>query len=213
MEKELKIAELASIWGVSVPTTGNRIKKNELKTLIKKDENNKEVNYVSISEEKLNKYIIKVKNNGNNGYYEDMLNVDNDDNNIIDAEYSKQDNNLKHNPMMELFNGLKEVYEVHNEHLQRLSNELITYKSRVPLLEDRQGLYLQQIKDIEEENKRLKKDNKGYLILLITVIILSVFMIAALSVAVVYYYKKPPKIVETEKVVTVEKPVIKYVRR
>ena len=46
MEKELKIAELSALWGVSVPTTWNRIRKEGLQTFIKKNENNKEVNYV-----------------------------------------------------------------------------------------------------------------------------------------------------------------------
>ena len=38
-EKELKIAELAELWGVSVPTTWNRIKKEGLITFKKKDKN------------------------------------------------------------------------------------------------------------------------------------------------------------------------------
>lgn len=214
MERELKIAELASIWGVSVPTTWNRIKKNNLTTFIKKDENNKEVNYVRISEEKLNEYIINVKNNDKNGYYEDMLNVDNDNNNVIDAEYTKQNKADRQNIIADVFNSLNDVYKAHNEEIKTVYNELTNYKSKVLLLEDkagREGLYLQQIKDIEAENNTLKKDNNILLKWLITVIILSVLIIAALGVALAFYYNKPPQVIETEKVVTVEKPV--YVKK
>ena len=82
MEKELKIAELASIWGVSVPTTWNRVRKEGLSTIKKFDENRKEVAYVVISDNILNKYIITVNNNDNNRFYEDMLTDNNVNNNI-----------------------------------------------------------------------------------------------------------------------------------
>lgn len=204
MERELKIAELASIWSVSVPTTWNRIKKNNLTTFIKKDENNKEVNYVRISEEKLNEYIINIKNNDKNGYYEDMLNVDNDDNNVIDAEYTKQDT-IKAPAVFDSFiNGLKTVYDDCNERINKVNEELITYKSKALLLEEktnREGLYLQEI-------NTLKKDNNILLKWLITVIILAILIIAALGVALAFYINKPPQVIETEKVVTVEKPVV-----
>lgn len=211
MQRELKIAELASIWSVSVPTTWNRIKKNNLTTFIKKDENNKEVNYVRISEEKLNEYIINVKNNDKKGYYEDMLNVDNDNNNVIDAEYTKQDKAERQNIIADVFNSLNDVYKAHNEEIKTVYNELTNYKSKVLLLEDkagREGLYLQKIKDFEAENNTLKKDNNILLKWLITVIILAILIIAALGVALVFYYNKPPQVIETEKVVTVEKPVV-----
>ena len=55
-EKEFKIAELASVWGVSVPATWNRVRKEELKTIKKVDENRKEVTYVIVSNEIINKY-------------------------------------------------------------------------------------------------------------------------------------------------------------
>lgn len=216
MEKELKIAELASIWGVSVPTTWNRIKKNELKTFIKKDENNKEVNYVSISEEKINEYIIKVNNNNKNGYYEDMLNVDNDDNNVIDAEYVRQEA-IKAPAVIDSFiNGLKTVYDDCNKRIEKVNEELIMYKSQSLLLEEktsREGLYLQEINELKTINNKVNKKANKLLITLMTVSILAIFIIAALSIAVVFYYKKPPEIREVEKVIekVIEKPV--YIKR
>ena len=79
MEKELKIAELASILGVSIPTTWNRIRKDGLKTVKKLDENRKEITYVIVSDDYAEKYINNVINNVNNvvnnGNYEDLLTV------------------------------------------------------------------------------------------------------------------------------------------
>lgn len=210
MQRELKIAELASIWSVSVPTTWNRIKKNNLTTFIKKDENNKEVNYVRISDEKLNEYIINIKNNDKNGYYEDMLNVDNDDNNVIDGEYTRQDT-IKAPAVFDSFiNGLKTVYDDCNERINKVNEELITYKSKALLLEEktnREGFYINEINTLKTDINNIKKDNNKLIIWLITVIILAILIIAALGVALVFYYNKPPQVIETEKVVTVEKPV------
>ena len=66
MEKCLKVAELATIWGVSVPTTWNRVPKEGLETVIKKDENGKDINYINITDDIINKYINNVVNNQNN---------------------------------------------------------------------------------------------------------------------------------------------------
>ena len=210
MERELKIAELASIWGVSVPTAWNRIKKNNLTTFIKKDKNNKEVNYVRISEEKLNEYIINIENNNKNGYYEDMLNVDNDDNNVIDAEYTRQEA-IKAPAVFDSFiNGLKTVYDDCNERINKVNEELITYKSKALLLEEktnREGLYLKEINELKTVNENNNKRYNKLFITLLTVIILAIIIIAALGVALAFYYNKPPQIIETEKVVTVEKLV------
>ena len=65
MEQEMKIAELATFWGVSVPTTWNRIRKEGLSTVTKKNENNKEITYVTISDEILKSYVINANNNVN----------------------------------------------------------------------------------------------------------------------------------------------------
>ena len=187
MEKELKIAELAELWGVSVPTTWNRIKKEGLKTFIKKNETNKDINYVSISDEIINSYVINVNNNvnkpNNNGYYEETLsynNINKVDNNIVDAEYSM----IKPNSVQEFVtvfkdynNDLKTIQNDYNNRLERYNNELIkayeelsTVKSKQLLLEDkatREGLYINEINELKKENHR----SQLFIKLLITVII------------------------------------------
>lgn len=187
MEKELKISELAAIWNVSVPTTWNRVKKMGLKTFIKKNESNKDINYVSISGEQIQEYVINhnnnVNNGVNNGYYEDILqnddivnNINNDDANVIDVDYIKSNtpmlselvtnvgkicsdfneqiitvNNVRNEELKNVYEELKNVYK-----------ELSDAKANQKLLtdqKDREGLYLQEIKELKAENEHL---NKGY---------------------------------------------------
>lgn len=186
MENELKISELAAIWNVSVPTTWNRVKKMGLKTFIKKNETNKDINYVSISDERIQEFIINVNNNVNNGvnngYYEDMLrddalvnNVNNEDANVIDVDYIKSNAPV----LSELVTNVGKVYsgfseqiitvnnarneEVKNlyEEVKNLYEQLSDAKANQKLLteqKDREGLYLQEIKDLKNENEHLNKD-------------------------------------------------------
>lgn len=186
MEKELKISELAAIWNVSVPTTWNRVKKMGLKTFIKKNESNKDINYVSISGEQIQEYVINhnnnVNNGVNNGYYEDILqnddivnNINNDDANVIDVDYIKSNtpmlselvtnvgkicsdfneqiitvNNVRNEELKNVYEELKNVYK-----------ELSDAKANQKLLtdqKDREGLYLQEIKELKAENEHLNKD-------------------------------------------------------
>lgn len=191
MEKELKIAELASIWGVSVPTTWNRVRKEGLSTIKKFDENRKEVAYVIISENILNKYIITINNNDNNRYYEEMLtdnNVNNNINNNINNHAEAHNNSISVN---ELFDKLTTLNNQYNERLERVNNELTMYKSKSLLLEDkagREGYYLKEIDTLKTDNKNLNNDNKRLLKWLLTVII--TFIITFISlIAVVCYHR------------------------
>lgn len=173
MEKELKIAELANIWSVSVPTTWNRIRKEGLTTFIKKNESNKDVNFVRISDELINQYVINdvnnVNNSNNNGYYEDMLinnNLNNDANNVknqSNKEFSKDD-------IKELINTITTVNNDYNNRLEPLINRLISAESKTLLLEDkasREGMYINEINELKKDNNRYKL----FIKLLITVII------------------------------------------
>lgn len=184
MEKELKVSELASIWGVSVPTVWNRISKLGLKTIIKKNENNKDINYVYISDEQINIFVIKDVNkdvnNNNNGYYKEMLNDNNLYNDVVNGEYSINTSNIDNGFIKDLINfnndyneRLSNVYETFNNRLERLNNELITYKEKVPLLEDkasREGLYLNEISELKKELKSKNNFNKVLITLLITLL-------------------------------------------
>lgn len=175
MEKELKISELAKLWGCSVPTTWNRINKEGLTTIKKKDIDNKNISYVTISDDIIKKYLEEDVNNVykgvNNVYYEDMLKVNNVNNevykdvnnvyeDIINAEVVHEDNVSASNIIERLttlnkdYNeDLKRVYEDYNKDLKNLYNEISEYKSKQLLLEDkanRESFYI-------NENNELKK--------------------------------------------------------
>ncbi len=179
-EKELKISELANIWAVSVPTTWNRVRKEDLKTVKKVDENRKEVNYVVISDEIINKYVLTVNNNVNNHNYEDILTDNNINENV--------NNNLKYGndsiSASEMFDKLSTLNKEYNDRLERVNEELITYKSKTLLLEDkagREGYYINEI-------NTLKKDNNLLLKGLITLLIMFIITFVSL-VSIVLYHK------------------------
>lgn len=182
MEKELKIAELASIWSVSVPTTWNRVKKMGLKTFIKKNETNKDINYIVISDEQIKEFVINADNNvynqNNNGYYKDMLsdnNVVNNNNDVIDAEFEREMPRLLPEIVSRFNNVCNEhnqqiinLNEAHNEQITTIYNgvknvyeELAIHKANTVLLEDKkasEGLYLNEIKELKQEKENLNKD-------------------------------------------------------
>ena len=171
MNKELKISELANIWGTSVPTTWNRIRKEGLITFKKKDENNKEVNFVSISEEILNNYINNINNPDNNVYYEDMLKV----NNVVNSE-KQAAKEFNSEDIKDIINTITTVNNDYNDRLKTLTDELITYKSKTLLLEDakgREGYYINEISELKKENNRSKLYNKIF-IAIITVLICAI---------------------------------------
>lgn len=179
-EKELKISELANIWAVSVPTTWNRVRKEDLKTVKKVDENRKEVNYVIISDKIINKYVLTVNNNVNNHNYEDIL-TDNNVNENINSNLKYGNDNIS---ASEMFDKLSTLNKEYNDRLERVNEELITYKSKTLLLEDkanREGFYINEI-------NTLKKDNNLLLKGLITLLIMFIITLISL-IAVVLYHK------------------------
>ena len=179
MEKELKISELSNIWGASVPTTWNRVRKEGLKTFKQKNENNKEISYVIISDEIINKYFNNVNNNVinnvNNGYYEELLTVENVNNNVNKPQ-NQENKVFSQEDLTNIINTITTVNNDYNNRLETLTNRLITAESKQLLLEDkagREGYYLNEINKLEKENNLNKLYNK----LLITVIMILLLII------------------------------------
>lgn len=211
MSKELKISELASIWNVSIPTTWNRIRKLGLTTVKKIDENKKEIAFVTVSDEILKRYINNVDNHYNNGvnnrYYEDMLinnNNINNDSNIIDAEYTRNSAGISN----EIFEKLQELNNEYNERLERyneryhnslqaLNNELLTYKSQIPLLTDkaeREGVYLAEINQLKEDNKKLEMVNNKLKLTFIFLLLTFILIITTVFLTLFIVTKKPVEV-------------------
>lgn len=185
MQKELKISELASIWSTSVPTTWNRIRKEGLITFKKKDENNKEVNFVTISEDVLNKYINNVNNLDNNVYYEDMLNVNNVNNNVENLK-TQSEQVFNKDDIKDIINTIANVNNDYNDRLKTLTDELITYKSKQLLLEDKankEGFYLNEINKLERANNQ-SRIIINVLIAFITILLLFITGFITYNIAV-----------------------------
>lgn len=162
MEKCLKVAELATIWGVSVPTTWNRIRKEGLETVIKKDNNGKDINYINIPDDVINKYINNVVNNqnnvNNNGYYEEILNnnnINNSSNDVIDADYTM----IHNNDVKNLYDRYITDTNGYKDALITVYKELTEVKSRALLVDMSQRTN----EKLEAENEALKTDNKKLL--------------------------------------------------
>jgi len=182
---------------------------------------------VEVPEEFLKENIKNGYKDVKNGYYEDLLKDNNLNDDVIDAEYTRQGNQYGQSQAADFFNGLinlnndyndrlTKVYNDYNNHLKEVHAELIEYKSKMPLLElhvHREGAYLKEINDLKEANNKAIKQGEFLKNWLITVIILMILGLSTLTVLLILAIKKPPEIrtVEVEKII--EKPVIKYVRR
>lgn len=199
MDNKFKVSDFASIIGCSQKTVYRMIERGELIT-VNEQVNGRKIVFILAN----NKQIEEIKKNQasfsvNDGNYEESLS-----------------NNVSQNTTnAELLNvyadKLFEMNKINNEQIMKLNEELISFKSRVPLLEDkasREGLYLSEINN-------LKKNNTRFIIATITLIFLSVLIACVLSVLLVIEHNKPPKVIETEKVIekVVEKPVYKYIKR
>lgn len=199
MDNKFKVSDFAGIIGCSQKTVYRMIERGELIT-VNEQVNGRKIVFILAN----NKQIEEIKKNQasfsvNDGNYEESLS-----------------NNVSQNTTnAELLNvyadKLFEMNKINNEQIMKLNEELISFKSRVPLLEDkasREGLYLSEINN-------LKKNNTRFIISTITLIFLCIVIACVLSILLVIEHNKPPKVIETEKVVekVVEKPVYKYIKR
>lgn len=161
MEQEVKIADLAKLWNISVNTTWKRVNKEGLRT-IKKPVEGREITFVIVDDEILEKY--QVHEGVISSDYEEILT----DNNINEV---KKPNNI--DKILEYSKSINEqiisLNEDYNQRINTLNEELITYKSKNLLLEDksqREGLYLQEINTLRSSNEQLKNTlNKVYILL------------------------------------------------
>ena len=184
--REVKVADLAKLWDVSVNTTWKRIKREGLSTINKID-NNREITFVIVD-----KTII--------GKYQAHNDVNHLDEGLLIGEVlpkSNQDNEF----VKDVMNRLLTADDKRNEQLGKYFDELITYKSQALFLEDKQksqeALYLNEINNLSKDKNILMKVSTT------VIIIMSMLMITLLSL---YINKlQNPTIVEKTVVKTVVK--------
>lgn len=138
-----KISELAQLWGCSVPTVHKRVEKEGYKTIQALDEQNKMVKYVIIDD---------VKN--------EVINVD--DNDVIDVEPEVHNvENVQNNKFVD---ALMTLTREHEKKLETITNQLIDYKSKALLLEDKkysEGYLMDDNKELKQKNQELEREQKN----------------------------------------------------
>jgi len=199
-ELRFKVAEFSALVGASQKTIYSLIDKGELIT-VNEVQKGRKISLIITN----NEQIEQLKENYgkftvNESNYEDILTVN--ESNYTSISPEPQQNQVNVNDILDRFQDLSLTY---NEQLMKVNEELITYKSKVPLLEDkanREGLYLTEINQLRNNGKKL------FTIFIVNLII-SVIAISVLVVLIILEHNKPPKIEKVEVTKVVEKPVIK----
>ena len=228
MEKRYRVTEFATLIGCGAKTV-YRLKDNGKIKSDKEIVNGREIDVIVATDEEIEKLQnIYMKKTDNVGKYYD---------NVTDNDINYQDN-ISHNQnnvgnrltqsdivekIMSFSSGINEqiieMNEVHNKELKQLHEELIQYKSRLPLLEDkanREGYYVKEISDLKSEIDKIKSDNeqimsrKNKTFSVIVVILSALFL--TVSGILIYKLMNPTIIektntIETIKEVKVEVPI------
>jgi hypothetical protein len=192
MEKKFSVAEFAALVGTTAKTIYQKIDNyenlpvNEQLATVKEKVKGREITFVVTDSEQIeyfkNLYSKNIVNECN--YYENVTNnngysqVNNSVNNF------ESNNNNKNNS--DMFDKLMTLNETYLNRIETVTNELMEYKSRSLLLEDkasREGMYLNNIRELETENNKLKNSNK--VLVTILSVIISVLLTVLLTLVIV----------------------------
>lgn len=159
MEKKLKIAEFAALIGVTAKTVYKMVDREEIKTVNEKV-NNRLITLVVTNDAEIENFKnIYGKSPVNNGNYEDILTDSVESlNDNIHSQNSKNDISAS-----EVLDRIIQINKEYNNELKRVNEELVNTKAQMLFLEDkasREGLYLQEIKELKTENEQLKTGNR-----------------------------------------------------
>lgn len=215
-KKNYTIQQLADILGVSVAAIRKKIKPDENNPDIKRYKKRYQVVFgtyedrevmqisltdIELEEEKRLSGINKIKHSSENNVIRTCESnvtetVESSNNEVIDIPYTKSDKNNT-----ELIINLTERY---NNELKTYAERIIEAESKQLLLEDkanREGFYLQEIKDAKNVTKNVVK----YFSITLAVMLL---LLVATTGFLIYKLMNPTII---EKQVVIEKPVIQQV--
>lgn len=171
MEKKLKIAELASLIGITAKTVYKMVERGELKTVSEKV-NNRWTTLVLTNDEEVEKFkTIYGKSPVSIGNYEDML-TDNEEELNYNNPSQFKENAESASKILDKFIEANKEYNIQ---LMKLNEELVNTKAQMLFLEDkasREGLYLKEINELKTENKQLMNSKQVLSYLLITVVAL-----------------------------------------
>lgn len=185
-ELRFKVSEFASLIGCSMKTVYKLIENNQLNT-VNELQNGRSISFVVTNDNEIQEF---QKNYGkipvNESECKDILTVNNQ------QENKNNVNNYSNSSILsDVFDKILEVNNQYNERIERVNEELITYKSKQLLLEDkasREGLYLQEINQLKASKDRLIKW------LITIVIIFSLMLITVICLLVYNTYKVSDKV-------------------
>lgn len=213
---KMKVAEFSALVGTTSKTIYELIGKGELIT-VKEKVNGREISMILTDENQINKLKLSYgKLPVNEGNCKEILTDNNSNSQFNDSKNIQDAFNI---------NTITEQLITVNKELQNrlftVTDELITVKGQVPLLEDkanREGLYLQEIKDLKANNNaeidNLKRSHYRLKAWLITVIILLSLALMGVTGFLIYKLANPTIIektntIETIKEVKVPVPAVK----
>lgn len=193
MERKFKVAEMATVLGVVPKTIYKMIDREELRTVIEKVNNRQTTLIITNDEEieKLKQNYSKYSVNGGNYYENVTVNEQLRNDNESNSQVKNNENNASMSDAMECILALNNQYneqlrienERHNEQLEKVNEQLVTYKAQMLLLEDsknREGFHINEINELRKGNEQLKIRNERLLTILISAIVIFVLVITGL---------------------------------
>ena len=175
----MNIAEFSALVGTTSKTIYGKINNNsnlpvneQLKT-VKEKVKGREVTLIITNDEQIELYKnLYGKDTVINGeYYETVTDINS--NSPVNENQGLVKINHNADLLAEMFDRLNTVHNEYNNRLQRVNDELITYKSKTLLLEDakgREGYHINEINESKKENNRYKLVN--YLLITLLAILL-----------------------------------------
>ena len=216
MEKRFKISEFAELVGASQKAIYSRINNagklpdNEKLKTVNEYDRGREIAFIYTNDEQIRLYQnIFGKLPVNEVYCEDIL-TDNEVNYRVNEIQEPAKSGYSANDMKEVIEQIITLNNNYNERLMSVNEELVNYKSKTLLLEDkagREGLYLKEINDL----KKVNEGNKRVIYLLISVIVVLLLILTGyftFNIASAKLKAQKPAPSEIEQVNEVQQQVI-----
>ena len=192
-EIKMKVADFAGLVGCSQKTVYKLIENEQLKT-VNELQNGRTIRLIVTNNIEIAEF---QKNYGkspvNEGECNEILTVNNAQESKMNVQNVSDSENL-----LNVFDKIMEVNNLYNEKLEKVNNELITYKSKQLLLEDkasREGLYLNEINDLKASKNNILKW------LIAVIVILSLLLITVSGLLIFNLYNTVTKVPQTIEIV------------
>lgn len=192
-EIKMKVADFAGLVGCSQKTVYKLIENEQLKT-VNELQNGRTIRLIVTNNIEIAEF---QKNYGkspvNEGECNEILTVNNAQESKMNVQNVSDSENL-----LNVFDKIMEVNNLYNEKLEKVNNELITYKSKQLLLEDkasREGLYLTEINNLKASKNNILKW------LIAAIVILSLLLITVSGLLIFNLYNTVSKVPQTIEIV------------